>query len=144
MRLIELTKTWRRCLVLSSVLLSFVMTGAASASSDSHPMRFGHLDVNDGLSQSNVLAVLQDSEGWMWFATENGLNSYDGYEFRYFKRERGNAEALSNDFIFDVAEAADGSLWLATNGGGLANLDRKTGVVRSWHHDPADLSLIHI
>ncbi len=144
MRLINQTENWRSCLVLGAALLSLVMTGTASASADdnSHPMRFGHLDVNDGLSQSNVLTVLQDSEGWMWFGTENGLNSYDGYEFRYYKRERGNAAALSNDFIFDVAEAADGSLWLATNGGGLANLDRKSGVVRSWHHDAADAGSI--
>ena len=105
-------------------------------------MRFGHLTVDEGLSQSNVLAVLQDSDGRMWFGTENGLNSYDGYEFRYYKRERGNPAALSNDFIFDVAEAADGSLWIATNGGGLANLDRKSGEVRSFRHDAADESTI--
>lgn len=101
-------------------------------------MRFGHLSLNDGLSQSNVLSILQDSDGRLWFGTENGLNSYDGYEFRHFKRERGNPDALTNDFIFDVAEASDGSLWLATNGGGLANLDRKTGVVRTYRHDAAE------
>ncbi|MDJ0711598.1 MAG: two-component regulator propeller domain-containing protein [Woeseiaceae bacterium] len=101
-------------------------------------MRFGHLSLDDGLSQSNVLAVIQDSDGFMWLATENGLNSYDGYEFRHFKRERGNPQALSNDFIFAVAEGSDGSLWLGTNGGGLANLDRKSGIVRSYRHDAAD------
>ncbi|NNL62488.1 MAG: diguanylate cyclase [Woeseiaceae bacterium] len=140
MQLSELTQNWRRLAVTGTALLSLVLTGqtALAGGDTSHPMRFGHLTVEDGLSQSNVLAVLQDSEGWMWFATENGLNSYDGYEFRHFKRERGNPSALGNDFIFDVAEAKDGSLWLATNGGGLANLDRKSGEVRSWHHDAAD------
>ena len=124
---------------LRMTLLAFLLILAvplANATGDSsHPMRFGHLTVNDGLSQSNVLSVLQDSEGWMWFATENGLNRYDGYEFRYFKRERGNPAALSNDFIFDLAEGTDGSLWLATNGGGLAKLDRKSGEVQSFRHD---------
>lgn len=106
-----------------------------SAEDQHHPMRFGHLTLNDGLSQSNVLSVLQDSDGLMWFATENGLNRYDGYEFHYFKRERGNPDALTNDFIFDIAEGRDGSLWLATNGGGLANLNRESGSVKTYRHD---------
>lgn len=101
-------------------------------------MRFSHLTLDDGLSQSNVLSVFQDSGGLMWFGTENGLNSYNGYEFEHYRRDRGNDQALGSDFIFDIAEDADGNLWLATNGGGLARLDRKTGVIKSFRHDPAD------
>ena len=56
-----------------------------------HPMRFEHLTLDEGLSQSNVLSILQDSRGQMWFGTENGLNAFDGYEFRTYYRERGNA-----------------------------------------------------
>ncbi|MEL7186912.1 MAG: two-component regulator propeller domain-containing protein [Pseudomonadota bacterium] len=127
----------------AALWLSFVVTPVAhAAANESHPMRFGHLTLDDGLSQSNVLSVLQDSDGWMWFATENGLNRYDGYEFRHFKRERGNPDALSNDFIFDIAEGPDGSLWLATNGGGLANLDRKSGKVRTYRHDPENANSV--
>ena len=130
-----LTTVARTC---ASVLLLAFGAVAQAAGDNSHPMRFGHLTLNDGLSQSNVLSVHQDAEGFMWFGTENGLNSYDGYEFRHYKRERGNAAALTNDFIFDIDEAADGSLWLATNGGGIANLDRKSGAVESYRHDAAD------
>ena len=101
-----------------------------------YPMRFDHLTLDDGLSQSNVLAVMQDSDGMMWFGTENGLNRYDGYEFSYFKRERGNSSALGNDFIFDIAEDHLGNLWLATNGGGLAKLNRRTGQVKNFRNDP--------
>jgi len=113
----------------------FAGTAAAADTPASHPMRFDHLTLDQGLSQSNVLAVLQDSEGMMWFGTENGLNRFDGYEFSYYKRERGNSNALSNDFIFDIAEDAAGDLWLATNGGGLAKLDRKSGQVVTYRHD---------
>ena len=99
------------------------LAGAAVAAEgiESHPMRFDHLTLDQGLSQSNVLAVWQDSDGMMWFGTENGLNRFDGYEFSYYKRERGNPDALSNDFIFDIAEDAAGDLWLATNGDLSAN-----------------------
>jgi len=142
--LIQRIASRRRLTIAIAALLSLLATAPAAlaAEDESHPMRFGHLSINDGLSQSNVLAVLQDSDGFMWFATENGLNSFDGYEFRHFKRERGNSEALSNDFIFDVAEGNDGSLWLATNGGGLANLDRDSGVVRTYRHDANDAGSI--
>ncbi|MDX1516575.1 MAG: two-component regulator propeller domain-containing protein [Woeseiaceae bacterium] len=98
-------------------------------------MRFDHLTLDDGLSQSNVLSILQDSDGLMWFGTENGLNSYNGYDFTHYRRQRGNPRALASDFIFDVAEDGDGQLWIATNGGGLAKLDRKTGHVNNWRHE---------
>ena len=110
-------------------------TPASAEVPASHPMRFGHLTLDQGLSQSNVLAVLQDSEGMMWFGTENGLNRYDGYEFSYYKRDRGNPNALNNDFIFDIAEDRTGHLWLATNGGGLAKLNRRNGAVVTYRHD---------
>ena len=61
-------------------------------------MRFEQLSLNEGLSQSNVLSILQDDKGLMWFGTENGLNRYDGYEFLQYRRERGNPNALQNDF----------------------------------------------
>ena len=101
-------------------------------------MRFEHLTLDDGLSQSNVLTVLQDSQGMMWFGTENGLNRYDGYGFQYFTRERGNPHALGSDFIFDVKEDASGTLWIGTNGGGLATYDRETDRFTNYRHDPAN------
>ena len=113
----------------------FAAGNAIASDATARPMRFDHLTLDDGLSQSNVLSVMQDSDGHMWFGTENGLNKYNGYEFDYFKRERGNPDALSSDFIFDVEEDIDGNLWIATNGGGLAMLNRQTGKVRSFQHD---------
>jgi len=113
-----------------------------AAESESHPMRFDGLTLDDGLSQSTVIRVLQDSRGLMWFATENGLNSYNGYEFEHFKRERGNPDALVNDFIYDVVEDSDGNLWLATNGGGLAMMERDSKRFTSFRHDPADSNSI--
>lgn len=46
---------------------------------------FRHLNIEDGLSQSSVFGQLQDSKGFMWFCTEDGLNKYDGYSFKIFK-----------------------------------------------------------
>lgn len=103
-----------------------------------HPMRFDHVTMDDGLSQSAVLSIHQDSQGFMWFGTENGLNRYDGYEFEQYMRERGNPGSLRNDFIFALDEDDAGRIWVATNGGGLAVFDRQNETFRSFRHDPAD------
>ena len=124
---------------LACVLVAVVLGAAAPAlaAGDSyHPMRFEHITLDDGLSQSTVLTVLQDSKGLLWIGTENGLNRYDGYDIETFKRERGNPDALSSDFIFDIEEDADSNLWIATNGGGLVKYDRVSGKFRAYRHDP--------
>ncbi len=127
--------TWRPRVAAAALALLVLFTAAAIAEPSHHPMRFDRLTLDQGLSQSNVLAVHQDAEGYIWVGTENGLNRYDGYTFKHYRRERGNPEALPNDFIFDIAEDADSRLWLATNGGGLARMDRATGRVTTWRHD---------
>ena len=119
-----------------------VSATALATSSDHHPMRFDHITLDDGLSQSTVLSVLQDSKGLLWIGTENGLNRYDGYEFKTYTRERGNPDSLSSDFIFDIEEDRSGNLWIATNGGGLVKLDRETNRFAAFRHDPANSSSI--
>src|SRR5258708_34871712 len=85
-----------------------------------HPMYFEHLTMRDGLSQSTVEGILQDSQGYLWLATESGLDRYDGNSFRVYRRERGNNRALASDYIWTIAEDARSDLWLATVGGGVA------------------------
>ncbi|MEN7342550.1 MAG: two-component regulator propeller domain-containing protein [Pseudomonadota bacterium] len=137
--------TQNTALAIVAALTLGYFTPAASATetqSELPPMIFSHLGVDQGLSQSNVLVVHQDATGIMWLGTENGLNSYDGYRFEQYRRERGNPSALYNDFIFDIAETADGALWIATNGGGLARFDRETKSFTTYLHDAADKASI--
>ena len=131
---------WLRAALLASALLicAGLMIKPAAAAATAHPMRFDRLTLDDGLSQSSVISILQDSQGFMWFGTENGLNRYDGYEFEQFRRERGKPNALRNDFVYDIIEGSDGGLWLATNGGGLAHLDAARVQVHTYMHDAAD------
>jgi ligand-binding sensor domain-containing protein/serine phosphatase RsbU (regulator of sigma subunit) len=75
---------------------------------------FEHLTVKDGLSQSSVTCILQDKRGFMWFGTQDGLNRYDGYEFRIFRSDPANPNSLSDNFIVLLAEDAGGTLWVGT------------------------------
>ena len=107
-----------------------------AVASPTTPMHFSHLTLEDGLSQNNVQSILQDSKGYMWFATENGLNRYDGYSIHRYARERGNSNGLTNDFVWVVAEDGNDDLWLATQGGGVVRWNRKTDTFTSFRHDP--------
>jgi len=99
------------------------------------PMYFEHLTMRDGLSQSTVNSILQDSQGYLWLATESGLDRYDGYSIREYRRERGNEHGLASDYIWSIVEDPRGDLWLATNGGGVAHWDRRTEQFQQFRHD---------
>ena len=88
-------------------------------------LKFTHLTTNDGLSQGYVVAILQDRLGFMWFATRDGLNRYDGYGFTVYKNAPEDSGSISNNFITGFAEDKNGDLWVATWGGGLDRFDRQ-------------------
>jgi ligand-binding sensor domain-containing protein len=74
---------------------------------------YGNLfTAHTGLSQSRVHTILQDSLGFLWIGTQDGLNKYDGYSFDHFRYKPGT-ESLSNNTIRCLAEGGDGILWVA-------------------------------
>ena len=106
-------------------------------------MVFSHLTTEDGLSQATVNDVLQDSRGFVWLATENGLNRYDGTRIRHYQRERNKANGFASDYVWALDEGPDGNVWMATDGGGVAVWNRSTDSIRSYRHaagDPRSLS----
>ena len=101
------------------------------------PVYFDHLTMRDGLSESSVQGILQDSQEYVWLTTESGLNRYDGYSVRVYRRERGMPGALPSDSIWTVAEDQQHDLWLATIGGGLVRWRRATDQFQQFAHDPS-------
>lgn len=87
--------------------------------------QFDHITIEDGLSQSTIQAILQDSKGFMWFGTEDGLNRYDGYEFTVFKTVAGNPNSLSDNNINALFEDSKQRIWIGTQSGGLTQYDWK-------------------
>ncbi|MEJ0035373.1 MAG: two-component regulator propeller domain-containing protein [Gammaproteobacteria bacterium] len=115
-----------------------VNAAVAERAPETRPMYFEHLTIRDGLSQSTVMSFLQDSQGYLWIGTESGLNRYDGYSIREYRRERGDEHGLANDYVWSIVEDGNGDLWLATWGGGVARWDRKTDRFERFRHDPLD------
>jgi len=89
-------------------------------------VRFSKLSTKHGLSQSNVLCILQDSKGYMWFGTQNGLNKFNGYEFKVYSKMEGKPDSLSKNVVHALCEDADGNIWVGTEGGGLNQFNRDT------------------
>ena len=99
-------------------------------------LKFTHLTTNDGLSQGYVTAILQDRRGFMWFATRDGLNRYDGNAFVVYKNNPNDPGSLSSNFIQDLMEDDHGYLWIATNTGGVNKFDPTTERFTRYLHDP--------
>jgi signal transduction histidine kinase/ligand-binding sensor domain-containing protein/CheY-like chemotaxis protein/HPt (histidine-containing phosphotransfer) domain-containing protein len=124
--------------ILAACIAAAVFGTAADASppiAAVRPLYFEHLTVRDGLSMGTVNSILQDSEGYVWLATESGLDRYDGYSIREYRRQRGSLHGLASDYIWSIAEDAGGDLWLATDGGGVARWERKTDQFQQFRHD---------
>jgi ligand-binding sensor domain-containing protein/serine phosphatase RsbU (regulator of sigma subunit) len=96
--------------------------------------RFRHLMADDGLSQNTVNAIAQDSLGFMWFGTGEGLNRYDGTGFRYYRYDPADSNSLSANAIKALVPLGH-QLWIGTYGNGVNCLDLVTGRIRHFFHD---------
>lgn len=117
-----------------------ILLSCALLFSQTSQMRFSRISIDDGLSQVCVNTILQDRQGFMWFATQDGLNRFDGYNFTVFKPTVSNANSLSNNVIKTLYEDRDGIIWIGTAGGGLNRFDPKTETFSSYRYDPFNKS----
>ncbi|PSL27549.1 ligand-binding sensor domain-containing protein [Chitinophaga ginsengisoli] len=86
---------------------------------------FRHYQVENGLSNNAVICSLQDSRGFMWFGTKDGLNRFDGYTFKVFRHNPQDSTSIGSNFIHALYEGADGTLWVGTENG-LYQYDNST------------------
>ncbi len=99
-----------------------------------HFVRYG---TDQGLSESSAEAILQDGRGFLWVGTTDGLNRFDGYEFRIYRSDPTDPTSLSGDGVSDLLEDSAGRLWVGTERG-LCRYDRDLDRFERFRHDPAD------
>ncbi len=132
----------RICLVVISSSL-FLLTGCLPLKAQNPELRFKHLRVEDGLSQSTVRTIFQDKLGFMWFGTDIGINKYDGNDFTVYKYNVGDTTGLPSNLIIEIFEDSYGILWVGTGYNGLSRFDREQELFYTYSHDtskPGSLS----
>jgi len=125
----------RVILVLSMFTFSLIVNTGAQ-----NHIRFNHLTIEDGLSQSAVTCIFQDKNGFMWFGTQDGLNRYDGYNFKIFRNNSKDPKTLSDNFIFSIYEDRNGILYIETLGGNFHEYNPENESFSIVTKDSIDLS----
>lgn len=134
-----LRKKLDTCFLFFTIFL-YLVTISVNGHAQYQDINFDHLSLDDGLSQSTVFAITQDSFGFMWFATANGLNRYNGYDFTVFQHNPDDSTTISNDYITAMFEDSDHNLWIGTTDG-LNVLDLSVvseSKFQRYRHAPGD------
>jgi len=93
---------------------------------------FNKYNVDNGLSENTVQAILQDEKGFMWFGTKDGLNRFDGVEFKTYRNEPSNPTSIRNTFIRCIYQSEVNKLWIGTDLG-ISILNTNTGISQSFN-----------
>jgi len=102
----------------------------------SKDIKFERISVEQGLSNGIVHCILQDHQGFMWFATEDGLNKYDGYKFTTYRHVPDDSTTLANNYITTIYEDQSGVLWIGIVAGGLNRFNREKETFTNYIYNP--------
>ncbi|MEO7393369.1 MAG: two-component regulator propeller domain-containing protein, partial [Chitinophagaceae bacterium] len=108
------------------ILCLFLVISLNTNSNAQHDgLRFEHIGIEEGLLNENVTSILQDSKGFMWFGTLDGLYKYDAYSFTKYQFDPFDPNSLSQNFIYTIFEDKFGTIWVSTFEG-LCKFNRST------------------
>ncbi|AZI26377.1 histidine kinase [Pedobacter sp. G11] len=95
----------------------FLLFCAAFTVCKAQPYYFRHYQVENGLSNNTVFCSAQDKDGFMWFGTKDGLNRFDGYQFKTYRHDPDRPGSLGNDLVYVLHHDASNRMWVGTNRG---------------------------
>ncbi len=132
---------WLGVLILMGSLWYDINPAAASTAPvniDPPPqnIQFERLGLDEGLSQSTIMCILQDAQGFMWFGTQDGLDRFDGYQFKVYRHDPDNEHSLSHNMVQSCKRDKKDNLWFLTGDVVLNRYDPATG---HFHHYPLDI-----
>ena len=111
---------------ISKWLASFILILLCHFFINAQDLKFKHLGNDAGLSQITVQSIFEDSQGFMWIGTQDGLNRYDGYHFKVFKNNPSDKKSISSNIINCIYEDEKGLMYIGTQSSGLSVYDRYT------------------
>lgn len=119
-----------------TILILFLFT--LSAELFPQLFSFNQLTIGNGLSNGNITCILQDSRGFIWIGTDDGLNKYDGYQMTIFRQNPQLVNSIGGNSIRCLFEDSQSNLWIGLKGNGLSKLNLKTGVFKTYKHLPSE------
>lgn len=99
-------------------------------------VKFERFTTAQGLPHDVVYSILQDRQGFMWFAGEGGLARYDGYNFTVYQHNPLDQNSIASNNISQILEDQDGMLWCSTWGAGVDRFDPRTETAQHYKYDP--------
>lgn len=120
-------------LVVSALLLW--SAGGVGRAAEAPPLVVAHLSSLEGLPQGTVMATLQDSQGFVWLGTEDGLVRFDGHDIHRYAYTQSLKNGLPGNFVNAIVEDSLGDLWIGMKGAGVAHWSRSTDTFRSYRHE---------
>ncbi|MFY0715255.1 response regulator [Seonamhaeicola sp. NFXS20] len=111
-----------------------ITTNGQVNTEDYNTLKLKHFSISDGLSQSSVLAIHQDRDGFLWFGTRDGLNKYNGKSFQVFRHSNQDSTSLSHSLIKCVIEDSKGDLWVGTVDGLNKYIPENDAFIRFYYN----------
>lgn len=116
------------------LLMLLIYSKASFSQALADKLRFYLIDTEDGLSNNTINSFAQDSVGFVWIGTTEGLNRYDGRHFTVYRNELNDSSSLSYNYIQQMYASGDGKLWISTDGG-LDIYDTHTETYRHYNQE---------
>ncbi|MFT6248284.1 MAG: diguanylate cyclase (GGDEF)-like protein/PAS domain S-box-containing protein [Cognaticolwellia sp.] len=125
--------------LLTLIVLLFPHTKALASDHNinQNPLKFERISIAEGLSQSYVYDITQDQNGFIWIATQDGLNRYDGKNFVYYRHDSTDKSSIANNFIRKLFIDKQNVLWVGTNKG-LSRYNESLDNFDNFYHENSD------
>ncbi len=117
-------------------LLGCIDVCAAAIQPTVETVRFRNYSTSNGLSQATAMALAQDTTGFIWIGTQDGLDRFDGYGFKVYRHDRAEPWSLADNAIFALAADSDGIVWVGSQAGGLDRYDPLKDRFDHFQSDP--------
>jgi len=101
-------------------------------------MRFTHISTEKGLSNSDIRKILQDKDGFIWIGTSDGLNKYDGINFKVYRKNSRDKTSIQDNVITSLCIDSRGNLWIGTFNGGLSRYIKEKDCFENYLNNPKD------